>query len=245
MNKDYYNSLWVNKTASEEEIKRAYRKQAMKFHPDRNKGDKTAESKFKEINEAYSVLGDKEKRKQFDTFWSSFSWFNPTSGWNPFSGGWATYTTSDFSWFEDLFSNINRWGSRNKKSSSFDFSDIFWWFNDRNQREQDESDFTSNYKKQTKKEQEENLDLEKTYEVPIFDLILGCSIEVEWSAKKKVKLKIPANSKPWTKFRVKDLWTSKNWKTWNLIIKIEARMPKNISPVDKSLLERIRENVGY
>lgn len=244
MNKNYYDVLWVNKTASEEEIKKAYRKLAMKYHPDRNKGDKTVENKFKEINEAYWVISDKEKRKQYDTFGSNFSWFS-WAGWsNPFSWWWNYYTTSDFSWFEDIFSNFSKWSRSGRKTSSFDFSEIFWWFSWDSEWRQSDYDFSSNYRKQTKKE-EESLDLEKIYEVPIFDLILGCSIEVEWSSRQKVKLKIPANTKPWTKFRVKDLWISKAWRTWNLIVKIEPRMPKYISDVDKSLLERIRENVGY
>ena len=66
--KDYYNILNVTKSASDEEIKRAYRKLAMKYHPDRNPNKKEAEERFKEINEAYAVLSDKEKRKQYDTF---------------------------------------------------------------------------------------------------------------------------------------------------------------------------------
>jgi curved DNA-binding protein len=65
---DYYEVLGVGKNASEEEIKKAYRKLAMKFHPDRNKGNKEAEEKFKEINEAYAVLSDAEKRKQYDAY---------------------------------------------------------------------------------------------------------------------------------------------------------------------------------
>ncbi|MCJ7833308.1 MAG: J domain-containing protein [Deltaproteobacteria bacterium] len=68
--KDYYKTLGVGKKATEEEIKKTYRKLAMKYHPDRNKGDKKAEEKFKEISEAYAVLSDKEKRKQYDTFGS-------------------------------------------------------------------------------------------------------------------------------------------------------------------------------
>ena len=65
---DYYKTLGVDKTASETEIKKAYRKLAMKYHPDHTKGDKTAEDKFKEISEAYAVLSDAEKRKQYDMF---------------------------------------------------------------------------------------------------------------------------------------------------------------------------------
>ena len=68
---DYYKILGVNKTASDNEIKKAYRKLAMKYHPDHTKGDKGDEEKFKKISEAYAVLSDKEKRKQYDTFGSA------------------------------------------------------------------------------------------------------------------------------------------------------------------------------
>jgi curved DNA-binding protein len=68
MAEDYYKLLGVEKGASEEEIKKAYRKLAMKYHPDHTKGDKAAEEKFKKISEAYAVLSDKKKRKEYDTF---------------------------------------------------------------------------------------------------------------------------------------------------------------------------------
>jgi len=69
--KDYYKILGVDKSASDTEIKKAYRKLAMKYHPDHTKNDKSAEEKFKQVSEAYAVLSDAEKRKQYDQFGSS------------------------------------------------------------------------------------------------------------------------------------------------------------------------------
>ena len=66
--RDYYKVLGVGRQAGQDEIKKAYRKLAVKHHPDRNQGDKQAEERFKEINEAYAVLSDPEKRKQYDMF---------------------------------------------------------------------------------------------------------------------------------------------------------------------------------
>src|SRR3954465_7317326 len=78
--KDYYKVLGVSKTASADEIKKAYRKLAVKYHPDKNQGDKKAEDKFKEINEANEVLGDPEKRKKYDQLGENYNRYQQQGG---------------------------------------------------------------------------------------------------------------------------------------------------------------------
>jgi DnaJ-class molecular chaperone len=88
--KDYYKTLGVAKTATEKEIKQAFRKLARKHHPDVNPGDKTAEARFKEVNEAYEVLGDPEKRKKYDELganWRMYEQAGAQPGAGPFGGG--------------------------------------------------------------------------------------------------------------------------------------------------------------
>jgi len=94
--KDYYELLGVNRNASEEEIKKAYRKLALQYHPDRNPGDKPAEENFKLVSEAYQVLSDPQKRAQYDQF--GHAAFGDTG---PFAGGFD-FTAG----FEDIFGDI-------------------------------------------------------------------------------------------------------------------------------------------
>ena len=97
MSKDYYKVLGVSETASEDEIKKAFRKLAKQYHPDRNRGDKSAEEKFKDISEAYDVLGDKNKRQQYDTM-RKYGTFTGSPSFDPrYSGGF------DSSQFERFF----------------------------------------------------------------------------------------------------------------------------------------------
>jgi curved DNA-binding protein len=108
---DYYKILGVDRNASESQIKKAYRKLAMKYHPDRTKGDKSAEETFKKISEAYAVLSDKEKRKEYDAFGASgfgdifreFS-FDDSSFANIFMGGGGRGRRYGFGFGEDPLS---------------------------------------------------------------------------------------------------------------------------------------------
>jgi len=113
--KDYYKILGVSRNASAEDIRRAYRKLAMKYHPDRNPGNQQAEDKFKEINEAHEVLGDPEKRSRYDSLGDSYSQWQQSGG-SPGNFDWGAWQSGRkmtpeefqtvFGDFSDFFSAI-------------------------------------------------------------------------------------------------------------------------------------------
>ncbi len=122
--KDYYSILGVKRDASEQEIKRAYRRLARKYHPDVNPDDKSAEARFKEINEAYEVLSDKEKRQKYDQFgdqWQYADQFAKAGGqrtqfWDFSQGGGAQGFRFEESGLDSLFGGLFQ-GSRTRTSS--------------------------------------------------------------------------------------------------------------------------------
>lgn len=127
--KDYYNILGVEKNATQDEIKKTYRKLAKKYHPDLNPGDDKAQEKFKEINEAYEVLSDDTKRKQYDQFgqygFSNGQNFDPSQYGFDFGQGGRTYTYSsgDAGGFSDFFNMF--FGGAGGGRGSFDIGDLF------------------------------------------------------------------------------------------------------------------------
>ncbi|RKW21079.1 molecular chaperone DnaJ [Candidatus Gracilibacteria bacterium] len=108
---DFYEILGVDKNASTEEIKKAYRKLAMQYHPDRNKSDPEAEKKFKEVNEAYSTLSDENKRKQYDMF-------GKANGGNPFGGGFGGGVDVDLG---DIFESFFGGGFSGRRQQRTEF----------------------------------------------------------------------------------------------------------------------------
>ncbi len=126
--KDYYKILEVDKNASADELKKKYRQLAQKYHPDKNQGNAEAENKFKDLNEAYEVLGDKEKRAKYDSLGSSFSNFRKSGG-NSEEFNWADWMNKNQGSqrrkkSSDMFSGINDFFSKNETSSDF-FEKIF------------------------------------------------------------------------------------------------------------------------
>lgn len=229
MSKDFYDVLWVNRSASQDEIKKAFRKNAMKYHPDRNKWDKQAENKFKEINEAYDTLSDPSKKKNYDTFGSSkgnpFGWWTGNYSYSSQGGG--------FSWFEDIFSNFS-WWQKTQNWFNMNFEEMFGWM------------WWQTSQKQTpQKDKKDSLDIEKTVEVPFFDFIFWANVQVNNWIGQSATIKVKPWTKPWTKMRLKWYGRAVGANKWNLIVKLDAKMPKEISDMDKKLLETIKDNVGY
>jgi DnaJ-class molecular chaperone len=103
MAEDYYKTLKVDRNASQEDIQKAYRKLARKYHPDMNPDDKAAKEKFQQIQQAYDVLNDTKKRRMYDQYGSGFESMGggpgggPRPGWQPFTGGQGGYQDIDFS----------------------------------------------------------------------------------------------------------------------------------------------------
>ena len=117
--RDYYEVLGVSKNASDDEIKKAYRKLAVKYHPDKNPGDKEAEAKFKEINEAHDVLSDKQKRTRYDQFGHAGvgGASGGAYGGNPFAGGNFNFNGQTFNFdfgggspFDDILGSLFGFG---------------------------------------------------------------------------------------------------------------------------------------
>lgn len=192
--KDYYKILGVDKSASDSDIKQAYRKLAKKYHPDLNQGDEAASEKLKEINEAYEVLGDKEKRKKYDTFGSGYNFtggqnFDPSAygfDFSNFGNGSYTYTTSGGEGFSDFFNMIFGGLGGGAKGSSKNKRDIF-------------SGFTGRSRKQRQRyDTEISISLKEAYEGAEKTLALNVNGE-----NKSLNVKIPKGILPGKKIRTK------------------------------------------
>ncbi|MCC7119328.1 MAG: J domain-containing protein [Anaerolineales bacterium] len=181
--KDYYKILGVERKASADEIRSAYRKLAMKYHPDKNQGDKKAEDKFKEINEAYQVLSDEQKRAKYDQLGSAYSNFRTGGG-----------KAQDFQW-DDWFQQGGQGGANYSTGNPFGggsggvggFSDFFRMMFGEAMRSSIRNNAPQGY------QQEAEITLEEAYH--------GTTRQLQTSAR-KLQVRIPAGVKVGSKVRV-------------------------------------------
>jgi curved DNA-binding protein len=195
--KDYYKILGVEKSATHDEIKKAYRKLAMKHHPDRNAGKKSSEEKFKEITEANEVLSDPDKRKKYDTLGSNWNQYQHTGGqgFDDFSsrfGGGRRQPSSGSTY--EYSGNINDIFG-NEGSGFSDFFESFFGgsgggFGGRTQQ------------------QKTAIDVEANMNVTLEDVFIGSDKQISVEGK-KLKIKINPGTKDGQKLRLKGLGRSK------------------------------------
>ena len=185
--KDYYKILGVDKNASQDEIKKVYRKLAMKYHPDRNRDNKKAEEKFKQITEANEVLSDPEKRKKYDTLGSN----------------WKQHQ-SQGQGFDDFYSNYGRGGGGAQYSYSGDIDDLFGNISGF-------SDFFESFfgrsgspGGQQSRRSRKGQDFEATLYIPLVEAYNGSNKEISIGGK-RVRVKISPGTKDGKKLRLKGL----------------------------------------
>ncbi len=215
MKKDYYSILWVTKWSSDADIKKAYKKLAMQWHPDRHQGDKKAEEKFKEINEAYQILSDSKKRQQYDTF--------GTADFSGMGGGGQGFGDFDFSNLGDIFGNMG-WRRASSQWFEFDLGDLFGGFGGHRS--------THSTGRHTSPE---DLDIIQTVEIPLWDILLGTKLSLEVGGS-SFRVTVPACTKPGTRLKVSGKGKKSGRKVWDLYLKIEARMPKKLTPEQEKII---------
>ncbi len=198
--KDYYKTLGVDKNASQDEIKKAFRSLARKYHPDMNKGDKKSEEKFKEVNEANEVLSDPDKRQKYDQFGAHWQQYGRAGGrpedfnWNPWqtqgAGGYNQRTMSQEE-LEQIFGGIGGSGGMGG------FSDFF------------ETLFGGagrggvDFGQQRVRRPQRGQDAEHTVEISLEEAHRGTSVLLQWEDGRKIEAQIPPGVKTGSKVRLR------------------------------------------
>jgi len=191
-NKDYYNVLGIAEDASHAEIKKAYRKRALKYHPDKNQGDKKAEEKFKEVSEAYYALGDEKRRKEYDNLRKM----------GAYTGDFSSSQGFDYSDFSSHFQG----GQGDGFSSSSIFGDIFGDLFSGAARGRSGGGQTYYYSAGSPsggRNQNVNTDIKANLPVPKTLAQKGGEAKFKLSTGKSITLKVPSGIKNGQKMRLK------------------------------------------
>ncbi len=201
--KDYYETLGVEKNASVDEIKKAFRKLARKYHPDMNKGDKAAEEKFKEINEANEVLSDPNKRQKYDQFGAHWQQYGRAGGraedfnWGP----WQTGRTGGYSQtmsqeeLEQIFGGMGGFGNSGGVDGFSDFFEtLFGGLGGRG---------GIDFGQQRVRRPQRGQDAEHTVDVTLEEVQRGTSRLLQWEDGRKIEAQIPPGVKTGSKVRLR------------------------------------------
>jgi len=200
--KDYYKVLGVSKSAGKDEIKKAFRKLARKYHPDVNQGDKTAEEKFKELNEAYEVLSDSDKREKYDRFGSSWQQYSHGGGrpedfdWSKWSArpGGSTYTRTVTP--EDLEQMFGGGFSQEFGGGMGGFSDFFEMLFGNVGR----SGGTGSRGRAMRPQR--GRDSEQKVQISLEEAFRGTTCSLQWEGGKRIEAKIPPGVRNGSRIRL-------------------------------------------
>ncbi len=201
--KDYYQTLGVSKTASKEDIKKAYRKLARQYHPDMNPGNKASEEKFKDINEANEVLSDDSKREKYDRFGNSWQQYERSGGrpedfdWGQWTArpGSQTYThTVTPEEFEQMFG-----GSMGGLGGFSDFFEML--FGNRGGRSGG-AGASGGRAAASRQRSQQGRDAEQPVQISLEDAFRGTTLSLQWEGGRKIEAKIPPGVKSGSKIRL-------------------------------------------
>lgn len=232
--KDYYDTLGVSRSASQDEIKKKYRKMAAKFHPDKNPNNKKAEAKFKEIGEAYEVLKDPEKRKLYDQVGSDWKSYQQ-AGANPNDFNWGRYAGNRHQGnvnFEDMFGGRQQGGG--SPFSSF-FETIFGGGQHGNG-----GAYGGQQAYTRSRASQRGRDAEAQLRVSLSEVITGAEKQLQINGE-KVKVKIPAGIEDGKrlKLRGRGQQASAGGSKGDLYLKVQIEIPDGFEQKGKDIYQRV------
>lgn len=196
--KDYYSILGVTKSASADEIKKAFRKLARQYHPDMNPGDKVAEAKFKEVNEAYEVLSDESKRKKYDQYgqyWKQAEQAGAASGRSPFNNPNVNFDDVEFGRYDNFEEFINDLLGR--AAGYGRTTDPFAGY-----RSSTSGNRNYRYEERTTSTSGTNLDTEASIKLTFAEAFNGAEKRLS-VGNEQINVRIPPGAKPGSKIRVR------------------------------------------
>jgi DnaJ-class molecular chaperone len=212
MDRDYYADLGISKNASADEIGRAFRKLAARYHPDRNPGDQSAEEKFKRISEAYNVLHDPKSRGAYDR--GGQEQVRMDTGFRGFDS-----TEEIFSHFGDLFGEL--FGNRVRARAY------------RRWPEEYETEI------EVTPEPSESLDLRREVTISVFTAMLGGSVDVPL-AEGRAEMTVPPGTQPGQQFRLAGQGHHGRGRRGDVIVTVRVEIPRHPTPAQRRLLEQAR-----